>query len=542
MTTVADDLAGRVAELEARVAELEARWELNTAADGALEQAVRDRLPLEHTLRLMMPILIDHVEAEAVVVRTFDETLQLRAFPSEGAAESMPAKIETVAEVTDRREPYMLFERGLTVLGQHLDVAGELFGTVAVSFAGKLDGQAERDARVLIDTWCEELDNYLAAIAQARRKHRALGLISNALKEPVLDVGIDRAIDALRDHVHFEDLLLVFRHEEDVAGVSLHYKIIQEGELTHDSRLVRDVEVDEFIRTQAAKMISGKARDLLARFGITRFREEVLINGIRDERVLGRLVVANRKGEFDTFDRDLLERFADTLRQRIVDFNKEWKHLSLCFSPATVHRLLNEEDYKRRFLAPSEQGIAMMYCDISGFTRLSEQVLVDPALVGKLINRWSQTAVDLIWDSGGVFDKMVGDCIIGLWGPPFHDIPAQVACRRAAETARRVREHTESLGSGADFPQLRKLEEPVGVATGLSWSRAVVGLFGPNENYTAFGSGMNNTARLQGVAKRGEILCMDAFVAAHGDAKQFGEERAAQVKNVAEPLRFRSLR
>ena len=48
-------------------------------------------------------------------------------------------------------------------------------------------------------------------------------------------------------------------------------------------------------------------------------------------------------------------------------------------------------------------------------------------------------------------------------------------------------------------------------------------------------------ARLQGHAKGGEILCMQSIIEA-APSLRFGEERTATVKNVAEPLRFRSLK
>jgi class 3 adenylate cyclase len=70
-----------------------------------------------------------------------------------------------------------------------------------------------------------------------------------------------------------------------------------------------------------------------------------------------------------------------------------------------------------------------------------------------------------------------------------------------------------------------------------------VGTFGPNENFTGFSSGMNNTARLQGCATKGEILVMAEAIARlpKGNKFTFGDERTAQVKNVADPLRFRLL-
>ncbi len=534
-----EDLQGRVDELEGRVAQLETVRALERAADDALEVALRDRLPLEATLGLLFPVLLEHTEGFAAAVRTFDEDLALRDFASEG--DPLPLPFADVWSVTDRGEPFARSQRGWTVLGQRLDVAGEAFGAAAVAFDGALEGDAAADARELLDVWCEVLDNYLAAIAQARQKLNVIRDFSAALKEPVLDRGIEAAIDVLRDHVRIDDLLLVFRHEEDVENATLHYKIIQGGELTHDSH-ARDMEVDEFIRTQAPRMLHGQARELLDHLGIDQYREELLINGVREERVVGKLVVTKRSGAFDTFDRDLLERFADYLRQRIVDFNREWKHLSLCFPPATVHRLLSEERYVERYLRPREREVAVMYCDISGFTRISEQVLREPALIGQLVDTWSQRVVDIVWEHGGVFDKMVGDCVIALFGPPFFDFDARTACRRAAEVARAVRDYTRRLSSGAEIPQLEGLEPPLGVATSLHYCALYVGMFGPNEDFTGFGSGMNNAARLQGVAERDEILCMDSFARAYADDSAFGEERSAHVKNVAEPLIFRALR
>ena len=63
----------------------------------------------------------------------------------------------------------------------------------------------------------------------------------------------------------------------------------------------------------------------------------------------------------------------------------------------------------------------MLYCDIAGFTRISEQVLKEPRLIGKLVNTWSEKVVEIVWRTGGVFDKMVGDCVIGIFGTPFDD-------------------------------------------------------------------------------------------------------------------------
>jgi class 3 adenylate cyclase len=529
----------RVLELERRIAELEAEKKLAAEADAVLEEAVRDRLPLAQTLQRMFEVLLRALDASSAFVRTYDETLEKSDFTSRG--EKFQGDVAAIVSHAERGDRYEAIVRSSTVIAQPLDVAGEPFGVAAIAFARKLDAHESTRAFALLETWCEAADNYLASIAEARAKHGIALATSDALRGPVLDEGIRSAIEVLRGSVAFEDMLVVFRQEDDQRGVSLHYKIIQNGALTHDSMLPRDIEIDHFIRDYATRMIGYESRALVERFGLDRFREEVMINGVRDDRVVGRVIVTSRHGQFNTYERDLIALFADYLRQRVVDFNREWKHLSLCFPPAAVRRLLNQEDYAGRFLRPVEREVAVLYCDISGFTRISEQVLREPALIGKLIDTWGKQAVEILWETHGVFDKMVGDCVIGLWGPPFYEDDPKTLCRRAVEAAVRIRDFTRTLNDGRLLPELRGIDPPAGVATGLNFCPMFVGQFGPNENYTGFSSGMNNCARLQGVAIRDEILCMSSFVAAYEDPSRFGEERQAKVKNVAEPLRYRAL-
>ena len=113
--------------------------------------------------------------------------------------------------------------------------------------------------------------------------------------------------------------------------------------------------------------------------------------------------------------------------------------------------------------------------------------------------------------------------------------------RCAIAAAERIRELTQKLGEGREIPELAGLTPPLGVATGIHYGRVFVGRVGPDENYTAFGSVMNNAARLQGLATRDQILCMQDLVDAVGGGPRFGEERSSLVKNIAEPIRYREL-
>lgn len=517
---------------------LEACWQLNREVDDCLEVATRDRLPLNDTISDAMAILARHAHSERVWVRTWDESLELRDFFWPAGASELGVDGDVIMAAAQANEPFVHRSSDALVVGQRIDVAGEMFGAAAIRTAAQHAPATVERAQRLLDVWCEEVDNFLAAIARARRKHHVTLKLSAALKNPVLEAGITEAIETLREEVAFDDLVLAYLHENDHDGGSLNYRIVKDGVLVHDS-FRAETQADAQTRNDLLTLVRSSDRSLAKRLGISDYREDVLINGVRDEQVVGRLLIASRRGEFNTFDRDLLERFADFIRQRIVDFNREWKVLSQTFPRDMVVRLLSEENYLQTRLQPREQDVAVLFCDLSGFTRLSEQVLKEPALIGKLIDTWSARVVQIIWETGGVFDKMVGDCIIGLWGPPFFDCSARTACAHAAGAAVRIRDCTDRLGD--DFPAVAYAGFPVGVATGLNYCPLFVGLFGPNEDYTGFSSGMNNTARLQGVAERGEILAMEPFVEAVGDISRFSEVRTAKVKNVAEAIRFRPL-
>jgi class 3 adenylate cyclase len=100
---------------------------------------------------------------------------------------------------------------------------------------------------------------------------------------------------------------------------------------------------------------------------------------------------------------------------------------------------------------------------------------------------------------------------------------------------------TQQLPNTVGFEHLHGFS--MGVSSGVNLASLFVGRFGPNDNFTGFSSGMNNTARLQGCAVRNEILVMsNALEVLDKDHDlTLGTERSARVKNVEHPLRFRAV-
>src|SRR4029079_12726672 len=102
---------------------------------------------------------------------------------------------------------------------------------------------------------------------------------------------------------------------------------------------------------------------------------------------------------------------------------------------------------------------------------------------------------------GGTLDKFVGDEIIGLFGAPIplKDSPMRaVAC--ALEMMKALREFNTTRAS--------ENHEAIKVGIGMNTGQVVTGLIGSSKalQYTAIGDAMNTAARLQSIAKAGEII------------------------------------
>jgi class 3 adenylate cyclase len=514
----------------------------NTMLDEILEDCLQERRTVADMLSRVLPVLIEKTGARGAFVRTFGDDLDLATLAWPDGFE-VPELVQVLARTdAHAREELELPTPGGLVIARPLDVAGEWFGHAGLVVDG--EGPAASDPgrlRDLLTVFCEQIDNLLFVVRAAREKHRLTMQLGEALRHRVLGEGLRQAVKVLSAAVPLRRLLLVCVAEEGQSS-NLHLQVFEQGAAMVDTMGGHPRHPEEAVILEEARAYLEKSDPaLLKRFEFEGALENVLINGITQASVVGKLVAASRTGVFNTYDRELLAAFASYIRQRVVDFNKEWRTLAVSFRPGDVTRLLQVDNYARRYLEPREAEVAILYADIAGFTRLSEQVLQSPAKVAELVEVWSRDAVDLVWEHGGLFDKMVGDCIIAHFGPPFYETKPGERLANAIRCAQAIRDMTRRLPERPGLEVLR--DSAVGVATGLNLCPLFVGRFGPNDNFTGFSRGMNNTARLQGCAVRDEILVMAEAIPALGDASgfAFGPERSAKVKNVAEPLRFRAL-
>jgi adenylate cyclase len=520
--------------------ELRAFHRVAIEADEVLEVCLRDRLSLRATLDRFLPHFGPWMGARGVLLRTADEHLNLETFTW--------GEAEVLRESAPRTGDGLLkLPSGDTLLWRKLDLAGVEVGKIELLLSGD---QTRRSGLVQLEleAACEELDAVLATVHTAGHKQRLIIAVNEELTNPVFEQGVDRAVATLHREVNVPYFCLLVR--DAVERGAFHYRIYENGELRHDSEQHKLPALEQAIREKGFALLDPNQQLLRSALSLGQGVESVLISGLTKSEWLGKVVCIAGDAGFSTFALDVVEVMCEAVQQRLVDFNRERRHLAQFFAPRVISELLRDPGYDQRYLSPREEMVAVLYADINSFTKLSEQVLEHPAEIGRFVDRWSAGAVQLLWDHGGVFDKMVGDCIIGLFGPPFFRDDLQARATAALKAARAISEFTIALEKEPPYQGVATsgVIPGLGVAVGLNLCAMSVGLFGPNQDYTGFSPGMNNTARLQSLAGFRETLAMDTLCEAiekSGDPTlstlRFGDYTETPVKNVKRPIRYRKI-
>ncbi len=161
------------------------------------------------------------------------------------------------------------------------------------------------------------------------------------------------------------------------------------------------------------------------------------------------------------------------------------------FSPAVQDWLA---EAPQRQLEPGRAEVAVLFCDLRGFSRASESA---PDLM-QLLHRVSRALGVMtteILDAGGVVGDFHGDAAMGFWGWPIQKDDPVLAAARAALAIRR------RLDRAADAVDSHLAGFRAGI--GLAFGEAVAGPIGTHDQVkvTVFGPVVNLAARLESLTK-----------------------------------------
>jgi adenylate cyclase len=162
-------------------------------------------------------------------------------------------------------------------------------------------------------------------------------------------------------------------------------------------------------------------------------------------------------------------------------WEKNPKYCGSCFKQLTRHH------------GGAEIECSLLFADVRGSTPLAEGMR--PTAFRGLMERFFDTAAEVLVDHDAIVDKFVGDEIIGIFVPA---LTGELHASRAIEAAHDLMAATGNASTAPWVPI------GAGVHTGLAFVGSIGS--GPHVELTAMGDPVNVAARLASAAGAGEIL------------------------------------
>ncbi|NIX75307.1 adenylate/guanylate cyclase domain-containing protein [Microvirga sp. c23x22] len=166
-------------------------------------------------------------------------------------------------------------------------------------------------------------------------------------------------------------------------------------------------------------------------------------------------------------------------------------------SPELVAQLARDPGALK--LGGERRNLSILFCDVRGFTTLSEKLKDSPERLTSLINRLLDPLSEAVLAEGGTIDKYMGDCVMAFWNAP---LPTPDHALRAVRASLRMMEAVTELNG-----VLRKEQgdtAPVfAVGVGINTGDCVVGNVGSRwrYDYSVLGDAVNLASRLESLSK-----------------------------------------
>ena len=165
-------------------------------------------------------------------------------------------------------------------------------------------------------------------------------------------------------------------------------------------------------------------------------------------------------------------------------------------SPELVSRIA--ADPRQLELGGEERQMSVLFSDIRGFTRISEQ-FAPKDIVRFLINFLTPMS-DILLARKATIDKYIGDAIVAFWNAPLDD-PQQY--ENAARSALAMIERLEQLNTEMPAKPGEPWPDQVKIGIGLNAGPCCVGNMGSAQrlSYSLIGDTVNLASRIEGLTK-----------------------------------------
>jgi adenylate cyclase len=203
------------------------------------------------------------------------------------------------------------------------------------------------------------------------------------------------------------------------------------------------------------------------------------------------------------------------------------KRLRQFVSEKVYHEIKRDPTVMR----PRKHKVTVLFSDIRRFTEMSQ--MVSPEELAAFLNEHYFTPMgEIAFRYDGTVDKHMGDCIMVVYGAP---VSHEDDIIRAVESAIQMQEASKAISRTLEGKNGFRFRLGIGICTG----QVLTGVFGSlrKREYTSFGMPVNVAARLEKLARGGEILVSETTYEEVSD--RFQGERitpSLPVKGLKEPI------
>src|SRR5210317_1549015 len=151
---------------------------------------------------------------------------------------------------------------------------------------------------------------------------------------------------------------------------------------------------------------------------------------------------------------------------------------------------------QRERIEGERKQVTVMFCDMEGFTPLSEMLGIEDAY--SIMDQVYEILVHKVHDYGGTVNEMTGDGVMGLFGAP---IALEDAPQRAIRAAYVIHREMAKFSGRIKKENIPPLKMRIGIHTGL----VVVGALGNDlrVEFKAVGDTVNLASRMEKLAQPG---------------------------------------
>ncbi len=249
----------------------------------------------------------------------------------------------------------------------------------------------------------------------------------------------------------------------------------------------------------------GHAKSLF----LQQIRSAICVPLWRKDRIMGviQLESVRLDNQFTQDDLELLKAIGSqmamvieqaSLNEQIRQEERMRSRLERFHSPQIIDLILKGgQEAKDNFMEPKDLTATILFTDINGFTRLSEQL--PPRDVNIILNQYFSRMTDIIFKYDGTLDKYIGDGLMAVFGAPMgKEDDAERAIRAAKEMVKELKALMKET----------KDERRFTIRIGMNTGRVVAGNIGSPRrlDYTVIGDAVNIASRLESIAQPNQVL------------------------------------